>query len=92
MIEKLSVHCECGAYYNVQHVKTMKAQSTILDYAVCPECGTPRNPEVWKHVSGLKICGECKIPTKRLVEGLCVLHYMRKYRGDKKQKLQQESI
>lgn len=84
MKDTIDVHCDCGEYYSVKYVNTIKAQANILDYAICPHCGTKRNPAVWKDKTNLKQCHECHIPCKKLTDGLCTLHYMRRYRNSKK--------
>ena len=84
MTKPLQIHCDCGEYYTVKCVNTITAQARILDYAICPHCGKKRNELVWRDKASYKKCKVCHIPCKKLTDGLCTLHYMRRYRNSKK--------
>ena len=89
----LEVRCDgCRGTYKVPYMKSLRSQANILDYAICDKCKHPRNAALWAKIDHERLCSECHVPARRLIEGLCTLHYMRKYRDGKKKKLQAGTI
>lgn len=82
-IQTIPVQCfneKCGKTYDVKYSKSIKGMNKILDYSVCSHCGVARNPNL--HTSDRKECRypECHTPAVKGRNGLCLMHYMRRYK------------
>jgi hypothetical protein len=82
----IQIRCfHCDEFYFIQEVRDKNEQASLLRYAVCDKCGTPRNPDSFKTHKKIKLrpikqkgqCDNCGAEVSNKKWNLCHACYMR---------------